>query len=537
MQIVSLSQERLETQAQLADHLLGRIEEQLRATFLQPPSPFALSVAEFGFDENQFARALELLNTAIQKQQKVLIFGDYDCDGVTATAVLWEALRAKGLTAAPFLPHREKHGYGLSLKAFQEVLGSSRPDVVVTVDNGIVAHEAVAWLKQQGVTVIVTDHHEPSGQLPAADAIVHTTALSGAGVAWVIARELLGSEAETLLDLAVLGSVADQIPVLGVNRSLVVFGLEALRHSTRPSLQALAEVTGTSLPQASINTINYAFAPRINAMGRLYDAMDALRALLSRQPSRMQALVQQLHDANGERQSVTAEAIEAARQSLITASDEPIVIAIGPYHEGIIGLIASKLVDEFSKPAIVLSNLKEMYKASVRSVPGVHITELLRSLPPELFESLGGHAMAAGFSVSADNWSMVAQKLRETAQIQILPEILEPKLEVIGSLAWNLLEMATLETLQRFQPFGPGNEEPIFLLENCRVMSTQTVGKQKNHLKLTLQDQISESTYSFICFQYLQKLKDPDNLKQVAVKLKPSTYRPGKVDIEIVAGL
>lgn len=537
MQIITSSDEIISSQEQLKQLLLDRIPANQQSGFLNPVSPLELAIEDFGVSSAELDKAVTLIEKAIKDQQKILIFGDYDCDGVTATAVLWEALKIKGVSAQPFLPHREKHGYGLTQTALDEILAIQKPDLVITVDNGIVANKEVAWLKEQGVKVIITDHHEPHGDLPKADALIHTTQVTGVGVAWLLGRELLNNrqQAGELLDLTVLGTIADQVPLIGANRSLATAGLLALQQTTRPSLLTLAELAGTDLSQATVNTINYSLAPRINAMGRLYSAMDALRALVTRNPKNTRELMSKLNTVNGERQDITEAAISKVKDSLLSTPEDNYVLAVGDYHEGVIGLIASKLVDKYHKPSLVISNRNGAYKASCRSIPGVHLTELLRSLDSDLFTSLGGHAMAAGFSIEPEKLAEFHNQLRSLSQKSISADLLKPQLKVLGQLAWPLLNLETMDTINQFTPYGAGNEEPLFLLKDIEIVDQRPVGKNGAHLKIQLRNLADGLLASAICFQFKNKL--PNNLAptQLAIRLKTSTYRRGSVDIEIVA--
>ncbi len=537
VRILKQTAEIISSQEQLSQVLLARIPEDYRENFLHPTPINAITPAEAGLQELALQKAKERLQRAIEQQQKVVIFGDYDCDGVTATAVIWETLFSLGLSALPFLPLREKHGYGLSKTALDDIFAKQKPDLIITVDNGIVAHDEVAWLKSQNIDVIVTDHHEPGSNLPDANVILHSTLLSGVGVAWFLARELNPKMAYSLLDFVALGTVSDQIPLVGATRSLVTYGLQVLREGKRPSLEVLAEIAGVELKQATMNTIHYALAPRINAMGRLYHALDALRALVTRNPDKTRELMSQLDTVNAERQQITQEAFSEMKSNQVTRDDEKIIVVTGPYHEGVIGLIASKLVDEYSKPAIVISTLHENYKASCRSVPGVHITDLLRSLPSDLFLSLGGHRLAAGFSLSAEKYEEMLTALKQTIIDKISPQDLEPTQYVIGELDWSLLTRETLQTLAQFEPFGAGNREPRFLLSEVSFTDVNPVGKLKNHAQIQIQNQKMHRTIKGICFQYQSKIEKPQMVTKAIVKLKASTYRPGSVDIEIVAAL
>lgn len=537
MRIHKQTEDRITSQQQLRDLLVERIPAEHQDHFIDPLPVAKLTAEQAGIDPQALQQAVKRIRLALEKKQNILIFGDYDCDGVTATAVLWETLFALGINAQPFLPHREKHGYGLSLVALEEIFAKQKPDLLITVDNGIVAQAEVAWLKKNGVDVIITDHHEPRETTPDADCIVHTTLLSGAGVAWFLARELLPELAPSLLDYVTLGTVSDQIPLVGVTRSLVKHGLKVLQAGERPSLRVLAEIAGVDLTQANMNTIHFALAPRINAIGRLYSAIDALRALVTRNPDKTRELMTQLDTVNTQRQQVTQEAVSELKANRVTTDEDAITVVLGPYHEGIIGLLATKLVEQYSKPAIVISNQNENYKASCRSVAGVHITELLRSLPAELFLSLGGHALAAGFSVSPEHYPEMLQRLRAQASLLISPEDLEPTQFAIGELSWDMLQLQTVKTLSLFEPFGAGNREPRFLLSGVKLTDLQQVGKMKNHAQVQIHNPETGKHLRAICFQYEKNGLVAETVTQVVIKIKASTYRPGTIDVEIVAAL
>src|SRR5258708_712931 len=258
------------------------------------------------------ARILE----ARDKKQDVFLFGDYDADGVSATAILWEGLQSIGVVARPFIPHRSKNGYGLSVKTLESVLAGKRPDLLITVDNGIVAHDAFRMLKELKIDAILTDHHSREKKVPDALAVIHTTQLCGSTVAWFLARELSKTAARDSLDLTAIATIADQMPLSGVNRSFVKFGLEALRRTRRVGLQLLIAKAGLEPTQLNVSAINYGIAPRINAMGRLKHGMDALRLICTKNMQRADQLVKELNETNVSRQELTrsklANALEQA---------------------------------------------------------------------------------------------------------------------------------------------------------------------------------------------------------------------------------
>jgi single-stranded-DNA-specific exonuclease len=515
---------------QLEELLMQRIPEADRSRFFSPPHPSELLTADHGLAADWLERARERIERAIAGQEKVLIFGDYDCDGITATAILWETLRERGLLAQPFLPHREKHGYGLSVKALEDVWQQFQPQLVITVDNGIVAHQAIAWLKEKQVDVIVTDHHESSGSLPPADVVLHSTKLCGATVSWMLAHALAPDFAKAQLDLAAIGTIADQVPLTGANRSFAWHGLQALRRTQRPSLVALAEVAGLKLAEASSTTVHFGLAPRINAMGRLYDALDALRALVSRHPERVRSLMQNLQTVNLERQELTKESLELVQRAIADHADESIVVVTGDFHEGIIGLIASKLVDLTHKPSIAIAVGGPLAKASCRSVAGCSIIDFLRGLDVP-FLSLGGHTMAAGFSVSQEQLETAVQSIRSRAKTDIDRTVLEPSLDVIGPIASGLLNRATPELVARFAPFGAGNAEPLFLLPQTKITGLKVVGRDGKHAQLKLD--YEGRNLAAICFGYREKSARENITGDLVVRLAPSAYRNRDLEIQV----
>lgn len=454
--------------------------------FFNPPSPLKVSLQEVGIDPFQMEKALARIEEAKQKKQQVLIFGDYDADGVCATATLWEALKAVGIIAHPFIPHREKHGYGLSMRSLAAVLAEKKPDLLISVDNGIVAHEAFAELHRLGISTILTDHHQPEGELPVADIILHTTQVSGTGVAWFLARSLDPAAAENSLDLTAIATVADQMPMLGINRALVAHGLAALRQTQRVGLQLLIAKAGVEVAKIDANTINYSIGPRLNAMGRMKHGLDALRLLCTKNIERADLLVNELQDTNLSRQEITGTMIEQAMTlSKTWETEHLIIVASTEYHEGVIGLLAGKLSERFYKPAIAIALGPEVAKASARSVRGVNIIDLIRVIKEDLLEA-GGHPMAAGFGFLPEKLDLIKGKLLRVAKERIKVELLVPSIEVECLLPFELTSLETYNDIQKFAPFGQYNREPVFGLKQMKVISAEAMGKEGKHLKIAV---------------------------------------------------
>lgn len=478
--------------AELQTILLANRGLEDAVAFFQPPHPLELEVEAVGISQEQVTTAIHLIQEAKANDQDILIFGDYDADGVCSTAVLWLALRQIGCRVRPFIPHREKHGYGLSQRALDDIWQEQKPDLLITVDNGIVAHQPVAFLNQEKVTVIITDHHQPEEKLPTAAAIVHTTRLCGTTVAWMLAREVLRAAgepdtlAQELLDLAGIGTIADQVPLQHANRAFALYGLRQLRKTQRVGLKALLAQAGIKPADVTTTSVHFGIGPRLNAMGRLEHGLDALRLLCTAKQDKADQLVQKLADTNVRRQELTSELVQHAQSQQASWKDEHIIIVHSEsYHDGVIGLVAGKLMEEFSKPAIAISVNGLTAKASARSVPGVNIVELIRQVRHDLLE-VGGHPMAAGFSLELSKLETVIAQLNALAKAQVAPELLTPRLEVECLIPPRLVSLPTTEMLQEFEPFGQGNPQPVVGLAKLKILDVLTMGKDNQHLKLVL---------------------------------------------------
>lgn len=459
-------------------------------SFLSPPPPQSYAFADVGLAVTSLDHAVDLLQTAVANQTPIIVYGDYDADGITATAILWETLHHLGAKAVPFIPSRELHGYGLSIAGLTDALRlvETQP-LIITVDNGIVAHEAAAWLATQTIPLIITDHHTVGATTPSAVEIVHSTQISGAGVAWFLANRLSAAQAKAALELAGIGTIADMMPLTGINRSFAKFGLEALAKTTRPGLiQLLKQADINSNQKLSPYHVNYIIAPRLNAMGRLEHALDSLRLLCTTNPNRAETLALKLTDTNRTRQDLTLDLLARAAGQVNAQSLDPVIIVDDEeFHEGIIGLIAGKLVESFYRPSIVISRKAGISKASARSIKGVNITELIRS-QSELLLGAGGHPMAAGFSIETAKIELFKQGLLEYAGRTLDVQVFEPVLDIDCAISESAITPELYQAIQKLEPFGIGNKEPIFAIQNADVISTQTIGKNGNHKKIRIRN-------------------------------------------------
>ena len=456
-------------------------------TFFNPPHPSTLGYENCGISKEEVVKAHARFAQAKEKKETVVIFGDYDADGITATAIVWLALREYGILAQPFIPLRDKHGYGLSVQALEEVLTTFSPDLIVTVDNGIVAHTAAEFLESKGVDLILTDHHQAEERIPPATAVVHTTDLCGATVGWMLVHTLVSEAfANSLLDLAGIATIADQVPLLGANRAFAFYGIKEIQKTNRRGITSLLQSARVKRADVDSGTVGYVLAPRINAMGRLAHGLDALRLLCSQSPKQIASLTHTLTDTNSQRQELTKDLFqEALEQAKIQQDEHVIVVYSASFHEGVIGLIAGRLVEYFSKPAIVLSISDATAKASVRSVPGIHITNFLRKFKGEM-TSLGGHPMAAGFGVEKEHMVSLIDHLQTEARSTIDATLLEQSLTVEARIPQELISLEMLNTLEKFAPFGSANEYPVFALHDVQVVSARAMGKDMNHLLLSV---------------------------------------------------
>lgn len=501
-------------------------------TFLSPENPTDLSVKQVGIDEKMLKIAINRVKKAINNQENIVIFGDYDADGITATAVLWETLHHYKAKVVPFIPHREKHGYGLSIKALNDVFKDHQPSLIITVDNGIVAHEAADYVAQKNIDLIITDHHVASPILPTSLAIIHTTSLAGAGVSWIFSREIAkaidpdnwGKIVEQSLDLATIGTVADQVPLKENNRSLVTFGLDAIRRSKRVGLKELFSQSKFDQKDLSTHHINFVIAPRINAMGRLAHGLDSLRLLCTSNKDKAQELALMLGDTNQTRQDLTFELLQKAKDLVGEVTHKIIVVDDPEFHEGVIGLVAGKLSETHARPSIVIGRGEVVSKASARSIAGINIINLIRKAQ-HLLINAGGHPMAAGFTIETKNIEAFKQAINTIADQEIDEKDLKPTLAVdclleLPDISWSLYKL-----IQKLEPFGSENQKPLFAIENIQVIEKLPIGKEAKHLKLILPSSIdSQSSIDALWFGKGEKIEEIGKQVDIVFSIDENTW-------------
>ncbi len=422
-------------------------------------------------------RAQERIRRVITNNELIIVYGDYDVDGISASAILYKSLTSLGAKVLPYIPHREKEGYGLSRVGLQFAKDSGAT-VVITVDNGIVAVDQARFAKELGLDLIITDHHLPLDEKPEAYGIVHSTKMCGAAVAWCLVRDMIKKDlAKDLLQFVAIATVCDLIPLLGLGRAFVYEGLKVLNQTENLGLIALINESGISLGNISSYEVGYILGPRINAMGRLEHGIDSLRILCTKDPIKARNLAKLLCQTNTARQQITGLALEQAKL-LIVKENKIHILQSREWSQGIIGLIAGKITEEYYRPAIAISVGKDISKGSARSVDGINIVEIIRKHSDILID-VGGHPGAAGFSLLSKH--IESFKKRIEIYGADLPET-ERVLEVDVEVESNKLTKKLVLELEKFAPFGFGNPRPIFATYKVKASDIRTVGQGK-HLK------------------------------------------------------
>jgi len=436
---------------------------------------------------------------ALYDNERVMIYGDYDVDGITATSLLYLVLNKLGAQVDFYLPNRLTEGYGLSPDGIDEAKAKG-VSLIITVDTGITAVEEIKYARTLDIDVIVTDHHEPGMAIPDALAIInpkqpdcdYTGDLAGVGVAFKFAQALfrrLNQEEDELyehLDLVALGTSADIVPLVGENRILTKFGIKQISRTTKPGIKSLAFVSGLMGKEIGTGQVVFILAPRINALGRLGDASQAIRLLATRDERQAADIARKLDSENKRRKEIDEhtlnEALDQMHEVVDLENDKAIVLAEEGWHQGVIGIVASRLVERFHLPTVMISVQDGEGKGSARSIPGFHLCEALKECE-HLLIRYGGHKYAAGLSIKEENIPAFREAFKGVSSRNLTDEDAVPKLHIDLEIELSDVNDAFVSALEGFSPFGPQNMRPIFLTRNCEVMgSPYVVGS--NHLKM-----------------------------------------------------
>ena len=454
---------------------------------------------------SEMSKIITRINEAIDQGDPILIYGDYDADGVTGTSILVRCLRELGALVDYYIPNRFYEGYGPNEDAFMQAIADGY-QLVITVDNGIAGVDEAEILLEHGVDLIITDHHQVKETLPRAYAILHPELdenypfhhLSGAGVALKVAEALLQEVIpEDFYAIAMLGTIGDVVPLIDENRSIVKRGLAALRETEIEGLNAMMDLAGTEKSEVTEVNVGFELCPRLNAPGRMDEAALSVECLIAESEEEAKLIADQIESFNSERQKVTQKVLEEATKlvDVKTLAKKKVVILYSPnWHEGILGIVAGRLAKQWQKAVFVVTDDHEGYiKGSARALEGYHLFELLNECQ-DLIERFGGHALAAGITFAPENLQALEDKMNE-----LLQEVeVTPSLQVDLSLPLSDLNVSFVEQLSILAPFGEGNRPPVIELKNVYVKNVKPIGNKLQHLKFTLyQDKHSVDAIAF----------------------------------------
>jgi len=469
------------------------------------------------------SRAVTRIYQSMLAGEKIAVYGDFDADGITATAVLVQGLTALGGKVTPYIPHRLIEGHGLRTAALEKLYHQGI-SLVITVDCGITAVSQVKRTRKLGLDIIITDHHIPLAEIPPAYAIIDPklpdsaypfTELAGVGVAFKLLQALfqgIGKEQQLdeLIDLVALGTVADMMPLVGENRYLVKEGLRLINSAPRLGVRSLMTQAGFDIGNLDSERISWVIAPRLNAAGRLEHAMASYKLLMADSSEEAQSLAVWLEQKNAERQKLTTNALAKAREQILARGISPLLMAgDSDYPGGIIGLIAGRLSEEFYRPAVVAKIGEKVSSGSCRSIPEFNITLALNQCSG-LLTQFGGHSQAAGFTLLTKNLARLEQRLSQLAAIQLEGVDLRPRLDIDAEVSFTDLGGDTFQATQQLAPFGCGNPLPTFLSRGVEIVECRAMGMNGEHLRLRLkQGSVVWDGVGFRLGKYLAELSSP----------------------------
>jgi single-stranded-DNA-specific exonuclease len=467
------------------------VEPFLRVDKSLSPDPFLLPDMEM---------AVTRIYRAVLGGEKIAIYGDFDADGITSTAVLVQGLRAFNVEAIPYIPHRINEGHGLKITAVEN-LKKEGVSLIITTDCGITGVNPVKKASRLGIDVIITDHHTPTEELPPAFAVVNPKIaasrypfieLAGVGVAYKLLQALLASvskesQLEEVVDLVALGTVADMTPLLGENRFLVCQGLKRMNTAPRLGLTELLTKAGLTTGTLTSENITWTIAPRLNTASRMDHALPSYELLMTDSAARAGELTAWLEQKNTERQQITTRATSVAREQVLAGKLESLImVRVDDFSSGISGLVANKLSDEFYRPSVVVRTGKKISTGSCRSIPEFNLINALTKCR-ELFIEFGGHAGAAGFMILTHNLPLLQERLVKIAETELTGVDLRPKIDIDAEVTLKELAGNAYRAIQQLAPFGQANPQPTFVTRNVKVASHRTMGSDNGHLRLKLE--------------------------------------------------
>ena len=476
-------------------------------------------------------KAVERIRQAIEEGENILIYGDYDADGMTSASIVKESLEQLGAECRVYLPNRFTDGYGPNASVYKYFIEQEGISLIVTVDNGVAGHEAIDFAQSMGVDVIVTDHHSMPETLPDAYAIVHPEhpdadypfkQLAGCGVAFKLACALLEEVQVELLDLVAIGTIADMVSLTDENRILVQYGLEMLGHTQRIGLQEMLDMAGIAANEVTEETVGFQIAPRLNALGRLDDPNPAIDLLTGFDDEEAHEIALMIHQKNEERKEIVQSIYEEAK-TMVDPEKKVQVLAKEGWNPGVLGIVAGRLLEELGQTVIVLNIEDGRAKGSARSVEAVDIFE---ALDPhrDLFIAFGGHAGAAGMTLEVEKLSDLSQVLEDYIHEKGADVSGKNKLNLDEELDLETLSLETVKSFERLAPFGMDNQKPVFYIKDFQVESARTMGAGNAHLKLKISK--GEANFEVVAFgqgRWATEFSQTKNL-ELAVKLSVNQW-------------
>ncbi|WP_057546754.1 single-stranded-DNA-specific exonuclease RecJ [Streptococcus pneumoniae] len=476
-------------------------------------------------------KAVERIRQAIEEGENILIYGDYDADGMTSASIVKESLEQLGAECRVYLPNRFTDGYGPNASVYKYFIEQEGISLIVTVDNGVAGHEAIELAQSMGVDVIVTDHHSMPETLPDAYAIVHPEHpdanypfkyLAGCGVAFKLACALLEEVQVELLDLVAIGTIADMVSLTDENRILVQYGLEMLGHTQRIGLQEMLDMAGIASNEVTEETVGFQIAPRLNALGRLDDPNPAIDLLTGFDDEETHEIALMIHQKNEERKEIVQSIYEEAK-TMVDPEKKVQVLAKEGWNPGVLGIVAGRLLEELGQTVIVLTTEDGRAKGSARSVEAVDIFE---ALDPhrDLFIAFGGHAGAAGMTLEVEKLSDLSQVLENYVREKVADAGGKNKLNLDEELDLEALSLETVKSFERLAPFGMDNQKPVFYIKDFQVESARTMGAGNAHLKLKISK--CEASFEVVAFgqgRWATEFSQTKNL-ELAVKLSVNQW-------------
>lgn len=503
----------------------------------------------------EIENAVEIISRSIQRKDRICVWGDFDVDGQTSTALLVQTLQSLGADVVYYIPIRGKESHGVHIESLAPIIDGGIK-LLITCDTGITAHDAIDYANSRGVDVVVTDHHDLGETLPNAKAIINPKLLpqghplknlAGVGVAFKLSEALLRSNdfsrshpttevvtaSGDLLDLAALGLIADVALLQGETRSLAQRGIRQLRKTNRLGLKVMAELSNTQLESLTEETIGFTFAPRLNALGRLSDANPAVELLITNNPARARVLAAQIEGLNAQRRLLTSQVTEAAEAQLREHPEllnEPAIVLSHPnWPSGVVGIVANRLVDRYHKPALLLTESDDgILRGSARSIEGLHITEAISSQKESLL-NFGGHPMAAGLSLQKENLTSFRRGLGRAIEKQF-GEIIreEPALQIDSWLNLDQINLDLANSIEMLAPFGAGNPKLTFASRGVTLKSVAEIGKTKEHLRLAVEDE-NGNVQSILWWGGAgEELPETGTQIDIAYSVRASTFRGEK---------